>query len=45
MNSGEKTIKRTKGGAEKAKLKTSLGIKTAGNDPKQKKFVFKLQSH
>jgi len=40
MNCDEKTIKRPKGGAEKARLKRSLGIIAAGNDPKQKKICF-----
>ncbi|KAL4142010.1 hypothetical protein QTP88_004542 [Uroleucon formosanum] len=42
INCDEKTIKRPKGGAEKARLKRSLGIKAAGNDPKQNKFTFNL---
>lgn len=40
MNCDEKTIKRPKGGAEKARLKRSLGIIAAGNDLKQKKICF-----
>lgn len=40
MNNYERTIKRPKGGAEKARLKRSLGIIAAGNDPKQKKNCF-----
>lgn len=31
-----------KGGAEKARLKRSADLKTAANDPKQKKLSFKI---